>query len=118
MWILNHIENVDLSARDGLLAKGGLLKFADVSRALSEVWLGGREPDDLSCKMQDFLLRGGVYGSTDNRVALQQKKRGGRLGYIISRLFIPYDELKRCCPVLENTVALCPLCKSDVSLCC
>lgn len=102
LWILDHIEGARLSARDELLAKGGLLKFADVSRALSEVWLGGREHDELSRQMQDFLLHGGVYGSTDNRVALQQKKRGGRLGYILSRLFIPYDKLKRYYPVLEK----------------
>ena len=102
LWILDHIEKVDLSARDDLLSRGGLLKFADVSRALSEVWLGGKELDALSGQMQEFLLHGGVYGSTDNRVALHQKKRGGRLGYMLSRLFIPYEKLKRYYPVLEK----------------
>ena len=45
---------------------------------------------------------GGVYGSTDNRVALQQKKKGGRIGYVLSRIFIPYAKLKRYYPVLEK----------------
>lgn len=102
LWILDHMESVDISARNELLTKGGLMKFAEVSRALSEVWLGERAADEVLLQMQDFLLRGGVYGSTDNRVALQQKRKGGRFGYIISRLFVPYEKLKRYYPILEK----------------
>ena len=53
-------------------------------------------------------MRGGVYGSTDNRVAIQQKKRGGRLGYVFSRMFIPYEKLKRYYPILEKHKWLTP----------
>ena len=94
---------------DGLLSQGGLLKFTNASRTLSEVWFGGKEPDELSLQMQEFLLRGGVYGSTDNRVALLQKKKGGRIGYVLSRIFIPYAKLKRYYPVLEKHRWLMPL---------
>lgn len=102
LWVLDRMKGVDKAARDDLLSKGGLLKFTEVSRALSRVWLGGEKADELSLQMQEFLLHGGVYGSTDNRVALQQKKKGGRFGYILSRVFIPYDKLKRYYPVLEK----------------
>ena len=109
LWILDHMEAVDLAARDELLSRGKLLEFANVSRALSEVWFGGKEPDEQLHQMQDFLLRGGVYGSIDNRVALQQKKSGGRLGYILSRMFIPCTKLKRYYPVLEKHHWLMPI---------
>lgn len=109
LWILDHMKGIDLSARDVLLSQGGLLKFAHASQTLSEVWFGGKEPDELSLQMQEFLLHGGVYGSTDNRVALQQKKKGGRIGYVLSRLFIPYAKLKRYYPVLEKHRWLMPL---------
>ena len=102
LWILDHMKDVDISARNELLSQGGLLKFTNASRTLSEVWFGGKEPDELSLQMQEFLLHGGVYGSTDNRVALQQKKKGGRIGYVLSRIFIPYAKLKRYYPVLEK----------------
>ena len=108
LWILDHLDNVDVSLRDALLDRGGLLRFANVSRTLSEVWFGEREHDGVSIKMQDFILRGGVYGSTDNRVAIQQKKRGGRLGYVFSRMFIPYEKLKRYYPILEKHKWLTP----------
>ena len=109
LWILDHMDGIDTSARDRLLAEGRLLKFAEESRKLSEVWLGGKEADELSLRMQAFLLHGGVYGSTDNRVALQQKKKGGRFGYILSRIFIPFAKLKRYYPILEKFPWLMPL---------
>ena len=102
LWILDHMENADGSARDDLLSKGGLLKFAEASRILSRVWFDGKEADELSLQMQGFLLHGGAYGSFDNRVALQQKEKGGRLGYVLSRIFVPYAKLKKYYPVLEK----------------
>jgi hypothetical protein len=73
------------------------------------VWLGGKEPSELSLQMQSFLLHGGVYGSADNRVALQQKKKGGRFGYVVSRMFVPYSKLVRYYPVLEKHRWLMPV---------
>ena len=109
MWILDNMHNSDRTVRDNLLSKGDLLRFANVARTLSEVWFDGKEPDDLSLKMQDFLLHGGVYGSADNRVALQQTNSGGRIGYVLSRIFIPYAKLKRYYPVLEKHRWLMPV---------
>lgn len=74
------MKDVDLSARDEILSCGGLLKFAEASRTLSEVWFGYKKPDETTLQMQEFLLHGGLYGSIDNRVALGQKKKGGRVG--------------------------------------
>lgn len=102
MWILDHLEGVDISARTEMLSRGGLIKFAKISQALSDVWFGERVADELLLQMQDFLLHGGVYGSDDNRIAVQQKKNGGRFGYVLSRIFVPYERLKRYYPILEK----------------
>ncbi|MBE6701176.1 MAG: hypothetical protein E7582_04735 [Ruminococcaceae bacterium] len=109
LWILDHLAEADKYKRDELLSKANLLPFADSCRTLSEVWFGKTEINDLTCQMQEFLLHGGVYGSTDNRVAIQQKKRGGRIGYLFSRIFIPYAKLKRYYPILEKHRWLMPL---------
>ena len=109
LWLLDNIEGIDKSARDALLEEGGLLQFAGVARNLSRAWLGGAPMDELSIQMQNFILRGGTYGTTDNRVALQQKKRGGRLGYILSRMFVPPSKLKRYYPILEKHPWLMPI---------
>jgi len=102
LWILDRLPDENRSARDGLLSRGGLLKFAEVARKLSEVWFSGCEADEISLEMQDFILHGGAFGTSANRVALQQNKKGGRFGYILSRMFIPYEKLKRYYPILEK----------------
>ena len=109
LWILDHREDADACRRDALLAEGSLLNFANTSRKLSEIWLSGAEADPLSLQMQAFILQGGVYGHTDNRVALQQMKKGGRVGYILSRIFAPYEKLKGYYPILEKHKWLTPI---------
>ncbi len=109
LWILEHIDTADKSKRDDLLYRGGLLKFADVARKLSDCWLDGVSLDEVTLKMQNFILSGGVYGSSKNRVALQQTQKGGGIGYIFSRIFISYDKLKRYYPILEKHRWLTPI---------
>ena len=109
LWILDHMENIDQSARDRLLEQGGLLQFAGMCRKLSRMWFDAGEQEDILLQMQDFILCGGIFGTTENRVALQQSKMGGRLGYILSRIFIPFAKLKRYYPILEKHPWLMPL---------
>ena len=109
LWLLERIDDAAPEARDALLEQGGLLKFANAARALAAVWLEGAAMSDRSLRMQDYILQAGIYGSMENRVALQQKKKGGKLGYIRSRLFVPYVILKRYYPILEKHRWLMPL---------
>jgi hypothetical protein len=102
LWILENLKNRNQNAGDELLLQCDLLRFAEVSRHLSDVWFGNGKPNEITLQMQDFILKGGAYGASDNRVAIQQKKRGGRIGYFISRMIIPYERLKRYYPVLEK----------------
>ena len=109
LWILDHMEGADVSAREQLLDKSRLLTFAQACRGLSRVWFGAEAPDEMALQMEAFLLQGGLYGSADNRVAIQQERKGGRLGYLISRIFVPYERLRRYYPVLEKHPYLMPV---------
>ncbi len=108
LWILDHLDNVDCAGREALLERGGLLQFAKLARHLSECWLENAEPDEITKKMQRFILSGGVYGSAENRVALQQTRQGGKAGYLLSRVLAPYDKLRRYYPILEKYPWLMP----------
>ncbi|MBR3836870.1 MAG: nucleotidyltransferase family protein [Clostridia bacterium] len=109
LYILDHTVQADAASRTELLKKGDLFRFATVCQALSRVWFEGQKADPLSLQMQEFLLHGGIYGSVDNRVALNQKKNGGRFGYLLSRIFVPYDKLRRYYPILEKNRCLVPV---------
>jgi hypothetical protein len=107
LWILDRSE--DKSKPNEFLLKSDLQKFADAALNLSRVWFEAKEADELSLQMQDFLLKGGIYGTTTNRVAVSQNKKGGRLSYLVSRIFAPKEKLQRYYPILEKHPILLPV---------
>ena len=78
---------------DEMLAKTGIKKFCDAAKSLSEVWFGNSEHTDVTRRMEQFVLSGGVYGTKKNSMAVCQQKEKGRLGYIINRIWLPYELL-------------------------
>ncbi len=109
LWILDNIEHAATEKRNELLEKGGLLKFADAARGLSQVWFENAEYDSVSKQMEDYILRGGVYGSDENRIIVQQQKQGGRIKYALSKIFVPYDVIKFHYPILQKHRWLTPV---------
>jgi len=109
LWILDRMAGADVTRREELLAQGRLQTFAEAVRALSRVWMEGDAHDQRSLALESYLLCGGVYGTTDNRVAIQQTKKGGRLRYACSRIWLPYDIIKFYYPILQKRRWLLPL---------
>ncbi len=109
IWVLNHRVSFDKEKRNALLAEGGLLTFAAESELLTEIWFGEGVYTDTARQMQDYLLRGGVYGTTENRVSVQQIRHGGKVGYAFSRIWLSYNVLKFHYPSLDGKRILLPL---------
>ena len=109
LWFLDRIESADIAKRNRLLQEGKLLKFANVVRRLSRVWFDGEEHDNITQQMEEYILRGGVYGTNTNRVMVQQQKKGGRIKYALSKIFIPYDVIKFHYPILQKYRCLTPI---------
>lgn len=102
LFILDNIPEADKEKRDELLNQGNLFKFANVARKLSQIWLSCEQHDFVSKQMEDYILRGGVYGSNENRIIVDQQRKGGRINYAISKIFIPYDLIKSHYPILQR----------------
>lgn len=109
LWILDNIEGINQNERDNLLKQGRLFEFAEKVRKLSKIWFSGAQYDEITKQMEEYILRGGVYGSLANRVVVQQQKRGGRLKYAFSKIFIPYDDIKLHYPILQKHRWLTPI---------
>ena len=109
MWILENRIKYDRDKRNVLLEKGGLLKFSEYCERLAKVWFDGEAADDTILALEGYVLRGGVYGSVENRVAAKQTKEGGKFKYLISRVFLPYDTLKMIYPILQRHKWLLPI---------
>ena len=106
--ILERFLSCDRAKLDALLQKCGILKFANEAQHLANIWFGTAEYTELSRQMERYILSGGVYGTTENRVALQQAKKGGKLKYIISRVWLPYNTIKLRYPILHKRKWLLP----------
>lgn len=111
LWILNHKVNHDDERRKTLLQSASLDKFSFAAENLSEVWFLNKQPDETCVLMQEYVLTGGVYGNNQNRITLQQTKKGGKFKYAMSRIFLPYDVIKFHYPVLQKHRWLLPFCQ-------
>lgn len=109
LWILNHRKTFDRAAREELLEIGGILTFAQQAELLSAVWFGDAAHTALTRQMQAYLLRSGTYGNTENRVAIQQSRQGGKLRFALSRIWLPYAVLVTHYPSLERHKWLLPI---------
>lgn len=109
IYLLEEKLDFGRDTLDEMLAKTGIKKFCDAAKSLSEVWFGDGKHTDVTRRMEDYLLRGGVYGTTKNRVSVQQVKTGGKFRYAISRIWLPYDVLKFHYPSLSGKRALLPI---------
>lgn len=117
LWVLEHLApKYSHDELECLLSGSGILSFARYANMLSEMWFSDVSPNNsedeaLLRSMSEYLLRGGIYGSTENRVAVGRMNKKGSAAYIGSRLFLPYDHMKYDYPILQKHAVLLPFCE-------
>jgi hypothetical protein len=98
------MERIDVNSDEvrTLLTSGGLYVFAQNAQKLAGVWFGDLEYDSLTISMERYLLYGGVYGSLDNKIAVEQGVKGGKWAYLRDRVWLPYDHMKNYYPSVAS----------------
>ena len=107
-WILNNRCEFDMQKRQALLEKAGLYKFDCEIKKLSDFWFGSGTNDGQEI-LERFVLTGGAYGNVENSVLVSKEIKGGRFSYLLHRLFVPTEQLKRYYPSLEGREYLMPI---------
>lgn len=105
-YLLNRAE-FGGEKRANLLANGGLLDFEKTAAHLAEVWFGEENHTALSHDLENWVLSAGIFGDIENYVAIR-RENSSKLKYVLSRLFLPYSELKLYYPKLEKHPFLLP----------
>lgn len=105
------LENVsyDEKKRELLLIKGGLKDFSNAVEALTDVWFNNARHTEITLQIQDFILRGEVYGTSENYILIKQQELGGRFKYMFYKIFFPYEDLKKLYPILRKHKWLTPI---------
>ena len=93
---------------DGMLAKTDTEKFLDGFIKLAEVWFENAVHDQLTLRMEKFVLSGGVYGNLQNYVAVSGQKKSGATGHLLRRIWLPYSSLCTAYPSLKGKRILQP----------
>ncbi len=109
IWVLENRMAHNKAKRDALLDRGGLLRFAESCRKLTNCWFDGAETNGITSQMAEFILRGGVYGSLENSFAAKKSAKGGRVGYILSRAFPSLSDMQPRFPALKKYPVLLPV---------
>ena len=109
IFVLKNNVTYDEKKRDSLLIDGGLKEFSNAVGSLSNVWFNNAEHTDITLQMQDYILRGGVFGTDKNYILIKQQKLGGKLKYMLYKIFFPYKELKKLYPILKKHRWLTPI---------
>ncbi len=110
LWVMDNRWEYDLQTRNQTLAQAKMLSFANAMRALSKVWFEEAEETPQTKEIAEYILTGGVYGNVQNRVAVQQVKKGSKFRYLMNRIFMPYHALKIQYPILHKHKLLYPFC--------
>lgn len=108
LYLLSQNLQMDTDKREEMLKSYAFSAFAKACEKLARVWFAGEESDPLSERLERYILSGGAYGTLENRVSVQQAKKGGKFRYLLSRIFISNKELKVKYPILEKKPYLTP----------
>ncbi len=109
LYVLETRIGIDRHAADALLRESGSLAFAEGMFALVDRWLHAAPPTDLVDRLEELILRAGVYGALQNSVAFSQIRLGGRFRHFLRKVFLTYDQMLVFYPSLEKHRWLLPL---------
>ena len=96
---------------DDLLKRSNLKTFYESMVKIAKSWFMCEESDEIVDLAKEYILTGGVYGTTDNAIAVKRAKNISKSGYFWSRIFMPYESLKNLYPVLNKHKWLFPFCQ-------
>ncbi len=105
IWLMQQQPDYDKAKCDQLLLDIGLLTFEKAINNLLQVWFFNKDATLLDKQLEEFIIAGNLYGTTENNVLVKTKRKKGKLRFLLSRIFIPYNDLKIQYPKLQK----CPI---------
>ncbi|MBQ5825808.1 MAG: nucleotidyltransferase family protein [Clostridia bacterium] len=112
LWLMNRkLDPAIKEKTQSLLKKGKLLKFAECAEQLSRVWFSGEAHTETTQLMENYILKGGMFGTKETRMLYNRQHHGGKRKHIFKRIFIPYKDLAYTYPIIKKYRFLTPICE-------
>lgn len=110
IWIMEHKMGITWRDSKDLLEKAGILKFALEMENLADICFSDKPKDDFSDTLLSYILKGGVYGTKENEIAVTKVRDKNTFVYVLKRLFLPYRIMIMRYPILKKLPVLLPFC--------
>ena len=110
IWIMEHKMGITYESARELLEKAGIYQFATEISKLAEICFSGEPKDEFSDTILSYIFSGGVYGTSQNKIAVKKSKSKSTLLYALQRLFMPYKDMVTLYPILHKLPFLLPFC--------
>lgn len=107
-YIQKHIA-YDVQKLQAFMAGTEIADFYRAAMQCVAVWFGDGESTEIVELMESFILKGGLFGTRENRLNIDQTRSGGKIKFFFSRIFLPYEKLKYKYPVLQKCKILLPV---------
>lgn len=102
LWLMQQQLTYDKKLFLKLCDDAKLSVFYHHLQKLISYWFEGKQPDKKTLEISDFLISGSLFGTKENKIAVNQARSGGRFGFLRARLWWPYEDLKIQYPSLEG----------------
>ncbi len=102
LYLINRDMKSESDNKEALLKECKLREFSDSLCDLSNAWFESGKYTDILYSLEEYIVTGGVYGSSENNFLYKKDKKGGKFRYIMYRIFMPYDVLKYIYPTLKK----------------
>ena len=110
IWVINHKMGIQYECARDLLEKAGIYQFATEIIKLSEICFSDKPKDEFSDTILSYIFSGGMYGTSQNKIAVKKTKAQSTLIYALQRLFLPYKSMVISYPILHKLPFLLPFC--------
>lgn len=110
VWIMKHKMGIAYDCARELLEKADIYRFAEEISRLAEICFSGEPKDEFSDTILSYIFSGGVYGTSQNKIAVKKSKSKSTPVYALQRLFMPYKDIVTLYPILHKFPFFLPFC--------
>lgn len=108
LWLLEKQMSYDKDKLQAMLSKAGLLDLFKVASALGKVWMEMDEHTEETGILQEYILNGGVYGTTENSAQIKAARGVSKTKSFLNLMFLSKETLEVMYPNLKKYPILFP----------
>lgn len=108
LWIIREKMKYEAHTLDQMLIEAKMLEFYNVVQDVVDVWFENKDHSRVTQGIEEYIFKGGVYGTLSNVAAISEAAGEGKMKYLLKLMFMPRESLEIMYPRLERYPILFP----------